>query len=265
MDHIRDVEHDSIYEKYGYSYGDGPVPVVDESQKLLTPAPKKTREKSKRDVDKKDKKRKRHHVDDLDLSGTRQRHEDEMMTDAPPVLHSGLTGGLNRLLARPDFPPSPDFSGNDGGEPSPGSPLKRSKRGSVRSSSRVMSLNGNTDTRKSSSSTNDERPRKHHRKHRKHRDGSERPSIKAIEYPMDSGNDSKNQLVIYQSRAELFCSFINKGPESEKGYSLNKALKRYHRERVDKGIGLGKAEEEKALWKSLRLRRNINGEIVLFI
>ena len=58
-------------------------------------------------------------------------------------------------------------------------------------------------------------------------------------------------------------SFITKGPESENGCSLNKALKRYHRERGERGLGLGKAEEEKELWKSLRFRRNERGEIVL--
>jgi cell growth-regulating nucleolar protein len=90
-----------------------------------------------------------------------------------------------------------------------------------------------------------------------------------IEYkPMnDDGaeSDSKNnQMVLYQTRAELFMSFVNKGPESERGCSMNKTLKRYHRERAAMGVGLGKGEEEKKLWRSLRLKRNDRGEIVLF-
>jgi cell growth-regulating nucleolar protein len=55
---------------------------------------------------------------------------------------------------------------------------------------------------------------------------------------------------------------VRKGPESEKGYSINKALKRWHR---DVGSGSGsKHDEEKELWKSLRLKRNERGEVVVF-
>ena len=67
-----------------------------------------------------------------------------------------------------------------------------------------------------------------------------------------------------EARAELFMSFINKGPESERGMSVNKALKRYHRERLDRLDRESKADEEKELWKSLRLRRNDQGEVVIF-
>ena len=68
---------------------------------------------------------------------------------------------------------------------------------------------------------------------------------------------------MYRTRAELFLSFVTKGPESESGCSVNKALKRYHRERGDMGLGLGKAEEEKELWRAVRLRRNERGEVVV--
>ena len=67
-------------------------------------------------------------------------------------------------------------------------------------------------------------------------------------------------MVVYRTRAELFLSFVNKGPESENGCSINKALKRYHRER---GTGLAKQDEEKELWKSLRVRRNERGEVTI--
>lgn len=70
-------------------------------------------------------------------------------------------------------------------------------------------------------------------------------------------------MVVYRTRAELFLSFVNKGPESEHGCSINKALKRYHRERGERGLGLGKPEEEKELWKCLRVRRNDRGEVVI--
>ena len=62
----------------------------------------------------------------------------------------------------------------------------------------------------------------------------------------------------------MFSSFVTKGPDSEQGYSLHKALKRYHRERGEEGLALDKADEEKELFKALRLKRNDRGEIVVF-
>lgn len=246
-------------------YGSGPVL----SSAFQTPAPKEERERRKKDRDlsreeKKDKKRKRLHVDTRDLSA----RDDEIMTDAPPVLHSGLTGGLGRLLSRPSvFPPSPDYSGGDH-EASPGSPLKKTKhskqgRGRVDAiSNNIMSLISTNSSREHS----EDRPR---RKHRRHRERSERPSRKMIEYtPLnreDVSEDSQNQMVLFQPRAELLLSFINKGPESERGVSMNKALKRYHRERSAMGMGLTRGEEEKELWRTLRMKRNDRGEIVLFL
>ena len=248
-------------------YGSGPVPTTT----YQTPAPKAERERKKERKDreqsrdeKKDKKRKRLHVDTRDLS---PKEGDEIMTDAPPVLHSGLTGGLNRLLSRPSmFPPSPDYSG-DAGDASPGSPLKKTKhsrRGRVDTiSNNLMAM---ISTRTSSREHSEDRPR---RKHRKHRERSERPAQKMLEdKPMDGeviSEDSQNQMVVFQPRAELLLSFINKGPESERGMSMNKALKRYHRERDAAGMELSRAEEEKELWRSLRMKKNERGEIVLFL
>jgi cell growth-regulating nucleolar protein len=77
--------------------------------------------------------------------------------------------------------------------------------------------------------------------------------------------DDANQMVVYKPRAELLLGYINKGPESERGVSMNKALKRYHRDRNAMGVGLTRAEEEKELWRSLRMKRNDRGEIVLFL
>ena len=59
-------------------------------------------------------------------------------------------------------------------------------------------------------------------------------------------------------------SFTNKGPKSERGCSINKTLKKYHRRRATMGLGLDKSKEEKKLWRALRLKRNDRGEIVLF-
>lgn len=247
-------------------YGNGPV----SSGEYLTPAPKYERErerrKSKDRDEKKDKKRKRLHVDTQSLSP----RPDEIMTDAPPVLHSGLTGGLKNLL-RPDvFPPSPDYSGADANVESPGSPLKKTKHTKKRG--RVSTISGNilnmiNPHGGSSREHSEDRPRKH--RHRRPREESTRPERKMIEYrPMghEAESGANGQMVVYQPRAELLLSFVNKGPESERGVSMNKALKRYHRERHASGASIGrKGDEEKELWRSLRMKKNDRGEIVLFL
>ncbi|TAQ85196.1 hypothetical protein B7494_g6486 [Chlorociboria aeruginascens] len=228
-----------------------------------TPAPKGERERKKDRKDreqrdeKKDKKRKRLHVETQDLSASRS--ADEIMTDAPPVLHSGLTGGLGRLLSRPSvFPPSPDYSG-DAAEASPASPLKKSKHSNARTiSNNLMSL---ISTRPST-----ERPKRKHAKSSSKVKKSPKTTRKMLEYkPLNESDDSPSQMVVYKPRAELLLSLVNKGPESERGVSMNKALKRYHRERVAKGNSGGTREEEKELWRSLRMKRNDRGEIVLFL
>ncbi|KAI9744080.1 MAG: hypothetical protein M1818_002232 [Claussenomyces sp. TS43310] len=246
-------------------YGSGPVATT----VYQTPAPKAEREKKKhRDRDakkdeKKDKKRKRLHLDTL-------KDGDEVMTDAPPVLHSGLTGGLGRLLSRPSvFPPSPDYSGGDAGEASPASPIKRSKHSKRVRDSRSEGI-GNTimsliTTRNLNKDTDDDaRPRKH--RHRRQREDTERARGRMIEYkPINghAGDDGSKQLMLRQDRACQFLSLVNKGPESERGASVRKTLKRYLRERAGK-THPGKAEEERELWRALRVKKNDRGEVVLF-
>lgn len=246
---ILDDEDDGMVQ-----YGTGPVPTNFE-----TPAPKAARKKTKdseKDL-KKDKKRKRLHIE-----------TDQIMTDAPPVLHSGLTGGLNRMMSRPGaFPPSPDYSGGDADQ-TPASPLKKSKhskhgKGGIGNSIMAMiapPTKVKSKKKRSATSTT-----------KKPRARLEAPKEqKLLEYrPGSKDKDSKdaensNQMILYKPRAEHFLSFVNKGPESERGCSMNKALKRFHRERSSSGHSLSKLMEEKELWRSLRLRKNEKGEIVLF-
>jgi cell growth-regulating nucleolar protein len=215
-----------------------------------TPAPIKT-DRKKRDGEKSDKKRKRLHVE---VPG------DQVMTDAPPVLHSGLTGGLKGLMK---LPPSPGDSGADANDPLPTSPLKKSKskhskhHGQVsnsifgmmtsHSSSKSKSKKRKTSTKKSSS--------RHHRE----------KSPKLLENgSRDTKNNEEGQMILFKPHADLFMDFVNKGPESERGCSMNKVLKRFHRERQAAGSNMSKHMEEKELWRSIRLRRNEQGEIVLF-
>ena len=245
---------------------------VPNGHSLRTPAPKVHRQirdaPPTEERKSTDKKRKRQ-VESLDLSALHP--VDAEMPDAEPrtvsgktVLHSGLTGGLNRLLSKSAYR-----------EPDP-SPIVSTQR-KVSDRSHTSDKGRGRDeagalvkVRKIRRSSDESRPRKHHRSHRHRSD--EHPDrerhTKPIEYADrhemegDSGHRS-GQMVIYRSRAELFLSFVTKGPESTGGCSVNKALKRYHREREALGLGSSKADEEKELWRGLRLRRNERGEIVV--
>ncbi|MCJ1286896.1 hypothetical protein MMC26_006242 [Xylographa opegraphella] len=300
--HEQHLDYENGYASNGYSYGATPIPT------FQTPAPKQQhRHTSSRDSiyelgpashrKSTDKKRKRQ-VEDLDLTQARlpSQELDEVMLDADssapaPVLHSGLTGGLNRMLSKHKFPPSPDYSGGDAPDPSPLSPVKRSKPLAEKGRPAITTTTSDRGrpahspalvrARKPRRSSDESRPRKHHRshhtEHRSERAHSERPkrALKSIEYPghgahahssnghVDDKDHHHQQLVVYRTRAELFLSFVTKGPDSESGCSVNKALKRYHRERAEMGLGLGKAEEEKELWRAVRLRRNERGEVVV--
>ena len=275
----RVADHDSLYERHGYSYGSESVPTIKESREIeyFTPAPKHLQNESQTSLyglenpsrKSTDKKRKRLHVEELDLTEAHRlsQEPDIVMAEAPnaPILHSGLTGGLGRLLSKSKFPPSPDYSN---GDPSPPSPVKRPKQILAKEKDRgrktVSRIGGGQLVRIRKRRTSDEsRPRKQHRSHHSPEHHSH-PKRKAIEYHPQSRADDSQQLVVYKSRAELFMSFVNKGPDSEHGYSVHKALKRYHRERGEQGLGLEKADEEKELFKGLRLKKNERGEVVVF-
>jgi cell growth-regulating nucleolar protein len=85
----------------------------------------------------------------------------------------------------------------------------------------------------------------------------------------DSDDDlhREGQVVVFgaeamaKRRCETFLSNIP-GDEVGKGYSIHKALKRYHKQ-TDRGRS-SKHEEEQELWRGLRLRKNDRGEIVVF-
>lgn len=237
-------------------YGGGPVP-----SKFETPMPKERKKKDGERTSKSDKKRKRLHIE-----------TDQVMTDAPPV-HSGLTGGINRMM-RPVFPPSPDFSSNDDAAKTPASPLKKSKskhhKSRPEANSLISILAGATKTKKKKKSTSSSSTKKKSSSSSsklKQLDAPKEPKL--LEYKTDSKDDKENsnhagQMIVYRPRAEHFLGLVNKGPESERGCSINKALKRYHRERSASGTSLSKVMEEKELWRSLRMRKNERGEIVLF-
>ncbi|PSK43663.1 hypothetical protein B9Z65_7177 [Elsinoe australis] len=274
------VSDDSHYVRHGYTYGAGPlepsmerydsysslVPHVgSQSQSqdqidsaYLTPAPSRDARKSDRHdrhgkddgrEGKSDKKRKRNHLEELDTA--RPRKSEEGRIGDAPQLHSGLTGGLSRLLTRP----VEEFERQAGLARSPLSATKRSRKDkheevNGRGGREEGKLKVHKRGRRGSSSSVERTPR---------------AGQKAIEYRKTSGEEGTNggQLVKYGNPAEMFLSFVTKGQESERGQSINKILKRYHRE-----IKSGEKDKEgndKELWKELRVRRNDRGEYVLFI
>ena len=344
-------EDEYRYTENGFAYGTEPIRPTSERYEssynlrpqeadynFTTPAPKAKHSRTKsRDKDfetatqKADRKRKRNSPSELDLTEARamqQQQRDIIMADDTPTLHSGLTGGLNRLLTRPELPPSPDYSGDYVAD-SPLSPIKRAKQGASKAFARAQKEfetqkererkaeikaqlarekeekkeRGRAKDRKVSTALVKIRPKVKRRddsavasrrqregERRRRRQYSSSPSpepgrkpLKAIEYHRsDSHSPTAEQtgdgaMIVrpngdlapvrtgVEARAELFMSFINKGPESERGMSVNKTLKRYHRERYDRwDHEIAKAEEEKELWKSLRLKRNDRGEVVVF-
>jgi len=306
------------YLQHGFSYGGAPVPptferydswpnLTDSQQShqlmpppppYVTPAPNrhdKAGSKEKHKSDKSDKKRKRQPIEDLDLSSTKRPSSrgDAMMPDAPRtgpanrVLHSGLTGGLTRLVTDPEF-----YEDRIEAGPTPISPLKRTRRDKdVKDERRKSTYSAYSTTTKASSSRQSDdkhhphshsrdreseasKPRRYQHRDSLSSDDRQRPNTSRKDpKPLDPSTRTTsvqphdaNRLATSSStsRAELFLSFINKGPDSERGCSLNKALKRYHRER-EAVRSEEKEEEDKELWKALRMRRNERGEIVLFV
>ncbi|RAK99655.1 uncharacterized protein BO80DRAFT_358618 [Aspergillus ibericus CBS 121593] len=330
--------YDVAYEENGYSYGTGPInqsvyegKAPNVSEEFMTPAPKKKKDRSAKATTTSEKKRKRR-TEDHDMEDA-----DTPMLDAPssvvnhpgtPMLHSGLTGGLDRMLR------SPSADGEDHPRrryQDPSSPIKRTRRDAKdsngdaglgismknRAERLVSSMFGGSSV--SGSSVNSREPSakaarrgsdngeaegrrskklpkvrgaesdaKSKRKSSAQTDG-DRPSrrVKQIEYSDSRQGDDGREVVVYQQSsvpdglqrqmAAHFLSLVSKGPESTRGFSVNKVLKRFHRDFTDefdddrgRDQGRGRADrerrmdDEKELWRTLRVKQNDRGEVVLF-
>lgn len=275
-DEYEDIDADMLADdELAFTYGQGPVP--EGTAVYQTPAPRsRERKKSEKDS-KKDKKRKRLHVSTRD-------HE---MTDAP-VLHSGLTGGLKRMTTGPQtYPPSPDYSGSGGefGE-TPASPLKKSKHSKHHKSSReetggimgsiAAAMMGSSKPaskskkrKASSASTSTKKRTSSHRtsgSSSKRLEGAKEPKL--LGYKDDSRKQDKNgpgtMVLHYDRPVDLFFGMANKYLEKDRGCSVKRALKQFHRERSSADDARPKLLEEKDLFQNLRMRRNDRGEVVLF-
>lgn len=307
-----DSQYSQGYSQQGWSYGNAPVEtscqrwdsynnLTADSQETqagslmpppnsyVTPAPKEQRKKDRKAEKSTDKKRKRN-VEELDLSSAKrpQSRDEDMEVDVPTttkrILHTGLTGGLTRLVTDPEF-----YDDRIDAGPTPISPIKRRKEGrserettkkASHGSSKVSASTKHSHRERDGRSRSPERERRHRRSH--HRRSASLSSVedrrskrapprgqeqRALEYPLDRPSSvqptANNQLMGPNDRADHFLSFITKGPESERGCSIHKVLKRWHRERDVRGEE--REEEDKELWRGLRLRRNSRGEIVVFV
>ncbi|KAL4949909.1 hypothetical protein BDW69DRAFT_173341 [Aspergillus filifer] len=336
-------EYDVAYEEHGFSYGAGPIepPAYHNnkaaaiSTEFMTPAPKKKKDRrSERqkspptlNVTTSEKKRKRH-IDDHDPTDA-----DTPMLEAPssvlnhpgtPMLsHSGLTGGLDRMLRSPSLDGEVSENPRRRYQDSSSSPLKRSRHDDKeghgdaglgisiknRAERLVSSMFTGSSVSGSSVNGNENEPRKAKKTHKIRdqpapADGmktkrkisaqteGDRPSrrLKKIEHPergYSPRDDERGEMVVYRQEnhpdemqrqmASHFLSLVTKGPESSRGFSVNKVLKRFHKDFSDeydndRGRGQGRSradreqrgDDEKDLWRTLRVKQNDRGEIVLF-
>ncbi|PYH96890.1 hypothetical protein BO71DRAFT_396677 [Aspergillus ellipticus CBS 707.79] len=338
--------YDVAYEENGFSYGAGPIKetgkAANASVEFMTPAPKKKKDRSreaKAGATTSEKKRKRH-TEDHDMEDA----ADTPMMEAPssvvnhpgtPMLkHSGLTGGLDRMLRSP----SVDDEGREDHPrrryQDPSSPIKRTRRDEKegagdsglgismksRAERLVSSMFGGSSV--SGSSAHSREPSTKASRHASSEDGrskkmpkvrtasngqgapsdaskskrkssaqteGDRPSrrLKQVEYSEPRQGDDGREVVVYQQSmvpdglqremASHFMSLVTKGPESTRGFSMNKVLKRFHRDFTDefdgdRGRDQGRSradrerriEDEKELWRALRVKQNERGEVVLF-
>ena len=353
--------HSQDYTENGFSYGTEPVnprPYNDvnpssASLDFMTPIARATKLRLEgkdrpsvghsRQNSGSEKKRKRGQTDPNGTDTPMADVDGQLVTaeNTPSVKHSGLTGGLNKMMSEENeafpFPKSPPHDERDrmrdrdrGSRRAekyeePASPLKKSrfskddpglgisiKGRAVKALSMVggallpppqQEPNTSKTRRRASSSDHDrnhdrgregeKRERKKHKVHRHNgtasgnirhdrRRGSDaspeaqRRKLKAIDYRKhsESGSDSEDdrkkdtsQMVVFgaeekqRRRCNLFLSNIP-GADSEKGYSIHKALKRWHKQ-SDVKSSTFKVEEEQELWRGLRLRKNDRGEIVV--
>ncbi|KAJ5612937.1 hypothetical protein N7510_006131, partial [Penicillium lagena] len=369
--------YDVAYEENGFSYGTGPIPpsmypdqIPNVSTEFVTPAPKKKKLKERRRESLQapgtasEKKRKRGQGEEL---SSPHLELDTPMLDAPSSVlnnvgtpielnHSGLTGGLNRMMRSPSLEA---HQGHENGRRSyqdASSPIKRTRRNGKESkepkgtkdtngdglgisiknraerfvssmfggSAVSGSSNGGTEvtskalvrTRRGSSSSGDDRAlevrqprksshrdaaenRKSKRKSSNPTDDGDRPSRRQKQIDERRGSDRSHshsprrnhdrQVTVYKhakdaagdvalqrEMAHHFLSLVSR--DSERGCSIHKALKRFHRDLsdehdADRGRDQGRSradrerriEDEKDLWRALRLRRNDRGEIVVSV
>ncbi|KAJ5677233.1 uncharacterized protein N7477_002866 [Penicillium maclennaniae] len=132
--------------------------------------------------------------------------------------------------------------------------------------------------RKSSNPADDRPSRRQKQIDERHRSDSRSPNRDSRQVTVYSKSKAltHGEAHLQREMATHFLSLVSK--DSERGCSVHKALKRFHRDLSDeydanRGLDQGRSradrerreDDEKDLWRSLRLRRNDRGEIVVFV
>ncbi|KAJ6145515.1 hypothetical protein N7470_009410 [Penicillium chermesinum] len=176
-------------------------------------------------------------------------------------------------------------SGSSGGGTENSRALVRPRRGSDSSADMQLEVRKKKSGRARNASDQYAEVRKSKRKSSNPNDG-DRPSRRQKQSDERRRSDSRSprrdsrQVTVYKrsqpparreedplmrEMAEHFLSLVSR--DSERGCSIHKALKRFHRD-FDNGYEADRerqGDDEKDLWRSLRLRRNDRGEIVVFV
>lgn len=149
-----------------------------------------------------------------------------------------------------------------------------SRRNGTASESASPDLSKSSRNGKSAQKQIEYHPSSHHQQSHSQPRATSTSRHRPVHSPSDSDDDRHRQddpqaMVVFGAEERLrrkcddFLAYISKGPSSSKGYSINKVLKRYHKD-SEITRDTEKREEEKELWKGLRLKRNERGEVVVF-
>lgn len=166
-------------------------------------------------------------------------------------------------------------------EGNPSEPRRSKKTHKIRNPSnhQVIPIDEHKTRRKTSGHT-DHGDRERERERERDRPSRRNKEIRDVERPR-GGDDARDMVVFRQPNipseqqhemAFNFLSLVTKGPESSRGFSVNKILKRFHKDcwgEFEDGSSRADREQrqdaEKELWRTLRLKRNDRGEIVVVL
>lgn len=281
-----------------FTYGNAPIPTSTNqydsdhdvpmsdiqqapSSTQKTPAP--VHASSHQSASQSDKKRKRGSLDDHEANLVRTARS-KAENDGRTVLHSGLTGGLNKLL-----------TDHEAAQASPLSPKKRSKHakdGSKKDSSTAAAAEAAAaaaaqETRltvkpRGDLTQKDGKPTRRSDRHTTSTSRALEPTSSRTNGALSRTNTSKTWTSVQltqrpeQSHSEFFLGLIDKGPESSKGQSVWGVMKMFHEGLLvggggggvglDAGSGAGNIMEmeDKRLFRGLRMKRGKAGEIIIF-
>ncbi|KAI9651539.1 MAG: hypothetical protein M1831_000776 [Alyxoria varia] len=206
-----------------------------------------------------EKKRKRPSNNDWD-----EEREYRGSTITSESLHSGLTGGVQKMMKRSKAREVED---------SPSSPKKRSRRikepASIRPGREREPSPAHTTKSKGSRDANEHHQRGGLHRSQQYAESKNKQPGRDLAHPEPHSNTA-GPFEEARSNSGLFLSLVDKGHYSHKGQSIWGTLKIFHDAcskqgtRRDYEADGARQREEKALMKGLRMKLNRQGEVVLF-